>query len=190
MVLPVLILWLYKTYIMRYTILMFILLGTCSFSVAQNDTSEQKAVEAQIDAFIRSWNKHDFSDMKNYIAEDCDFVNAVGCHWKGREEVQYAHQTFHQSVLKNTPMEKRSVKIRFLKPDIAIVHLLWQIGLITIPSTHSSRAGRPDGDNDDLATIVFVKRNGIWLITAMENVVVNEELAPLDPVKLRKQSKR
>ena len=76
--------------IMRYTILMVILLGTCSFSVAQNDTSGQKAIEAQIDAFITSWNKHDFSDMKNYIAEDCDFVNVVGMHWKGREEVQYA----------------------------------------------------------------------------------------------------
>lgn len=171
----------------RYTILMATLLGTCSFSVAQNDTSEQKAIEAQIDAFLTSWNKHDFSDMKNYIAEDCDFVNAVGCHWKGREEVQYAHHTFHQSILKNTPMEKRSVTVRFIKPDVAIVHLLWHIGLM--PSAHSSRQGKLDGDNDDLATIVFVKRKGIWLITAMENVVINEELAPLDPVKLRKQSK-
>lgn len=175
---------------MRYTILMVILLGTCSFSVAQNDTSEQKAIEAQIDAFLTSWNKHDFSDMKNYIAEDCDFVNVAGAHWKGREEVQYAHQTFHQTVLKNTPMEKRSVTMRFLKPDIAIVHLLWHIGLITIPSVSSSRPGKPDGDNDDLATIVFVKRKGIWLITAMENVVRNEELLLRDPVKLRKQSKQ
>lgn len=169
---------------------MVILSGTCSVGVAQKNTDEQKAIELQIDAFITSWNKHDFSDMKNYIAEDCDFVNAVGCHWKGREEVQYAHQAFHESVLKNTPMEKRSVTIRFLKPDVAIVHLLWHIGLITIPSAHSSRQGKPDGDNDDLATIVFVKRKGIWLITAMENVVRNEELLPGDPVKIRQQSKQ
>ena len=175
---------------MRYIIFMTILLGICFPGVAQNNTGEQKAIEAQIDAFLTSWNKHDFSDMENYIAEDCDFVNAVGVHWKGIEEVQYAHQTFHQSVLKNTPMEKRSVTIRFLKPDVAIVHLLWHIGLITIPSAHSSRQGKPDGDNDDLATIVFVKRKGIWLITAMENVVVNEALLSNDPVKQRKESKQ
>ena len=174
---------------MRYTIL-FILLVTQLTVEAQKNIRNEKAIEAQIDAFLASWNYHDFCDMKNYIAEDCDFVNAVGRHWKGREAVQYAHHTLHQSILKNTPMEKRSVTIRFLKPDVAIVHLLWHIGLITIPSAHSSRLGKPDGDNDDLATIVFVKRNGIWLITAMENVVVNEELQPNDPVKLRKQSKQ
>ena len=176
--------------IMRYATFMAILLGTCFLGAAQKNTGEQKAIEAQIDAFITSWNKHDFSDMKNYIAEDCDFVNVVGCHWKGREEVQYAHQTFHQSVLKNTPMEKRSVTIRFLKPDVAIVHLLWHIGLITIPPVTSTPRTKPDGNNDDLATIVFVKRKGIWLITAMENVVVNEELQRFDPVKLRQQSKQ
>jgi uncharacterized protein (TIGR02246 family) len=174
---------------MRYAILIFIFLGTSSFSVAQNDAIDRKAIEAQIDAFITSWNKHDFSDMKNYIADDCDFVNVAGAHWKGIEEVQYAHQTFHQSVLKNTPMEKRSVTMRFLKPDIAIVHLLWHIGLITIPSVSPSRPGKPDGDNDDLATIVFVKRNGIWLITALENVVRNEELLKREPVQLRKEGK-
>jgi uncharacterized protein (TIGR02246 family) len=158
---------------MRYTILIFIFLGTSSFSVAQNDAIDRKAIEAQIDAFITSWNKHDFSDMKNYIADDCDFVNVVGMHWKGREEVQYAHQTFHQSVLKDTPMEKRSVAMRFLKPDIAIVHLLWHIGLVTIPPVTSTPRTKPDGDNDDLATIVFVKRKCIWFITANENVVRN-----------------
>lgn len=90
---------------MRHTFLMIILLVICSIGDAQN-TGEQKAIEAQIDAFLTSWNKHDFSDMKNYIAEDCDFVNIVGMHWKGREEVQYAHQAFHEQVLKNTLLEK------------------------------------------------------------------------------------
>src|SRR5690349_16290355 len=110
---------------MRHTILMIILLATHIVVEAQKNIRNEKNIEAQIDAFLTSWNRHDFSDMKNYIAEDCDFVNAVGMHWKGREAVQYAHHTLHQSILKNTPMEKRSVTIRFLKPEVAIVHLLW-----------------------------------------------------------------
>lgn len=81
-------------------------------------------------------------------------------HWKGREDIQYAHQTYHDQFFKNTPLEKRSVTIRFLKPDVAIALLLWHIGAFHAPD------GSIRGDNDDLATLVFVKRNGIWLITA------------------------
>lgn len=168
---------------MQHTFLMFSLLLICSIGKAQ-DAIEQKAVEAQIDAFIASWNKHDFSDMKNYVAEDCDFVNIVGMHWKGREEVQYAHQTYHDQFFKKTPMEKRSVAIRFLKPDVAIVHLVWRIGAFDAPD------GSIRGNNDDLATMIFAKRNGKWLLTASENVEVSAQAQPFDPVILRQKSKQ
>ena len=166
---------------MRYTILMAILLGTYPVVVAQKNIESKNAIEAQIDAFINSWNKHDFSDMKNYIAEDCDFVNIVGMHWKGREDIQYAHQAYHEQFFKNTLMEKRSVTIRFLKPDVAITHLLWHIGAFTPPD------GSKRGDNDDLASLVFVKRKGIWVITAMENVEVSTQAQAFDPVKTREK---
>jgi uncharacterized protein (TIGR02246 family) len=166
----------------KFFLVSYILL-ICSTGVAQN-VGEQKAIEAQIDAFLTSWNKHDFSDMKDYLAEDCDFVNITGMHWIGREDIQYAHQTYHDQFLKNTPMEKRSVAIRFLKPDVAIAHLLWHIGAFNPPD------GSKRGDNDDLATMVFVKRNGIWLITASENVEVNAQAQPFDPVKIRQSNQK
>ena len=67
---------------MRHTFLMSILLLIYSAGEAQN-AGEQNAIETQIDAFLISRNKHDFSDMKNYIAGDCDFVN-ITC--SGKEE--------------------------------------------------------------------------------------------------------
>jgi len=162
---------------------MSILFLVCSAAFAQN-AAQEKAIEAQIEAFLTSWNKHDFSDMKNYIAEDCDFVNIVGMHWKGRENIQYAHQTFHDQAFKETPMEKRAVTIRFIKPDVAIAHLLWHIGVYNPPD------GSKRGDNDDLATIVFSKRNGKWMIMAMENVEVSAQAQPFDPVKIRENSRQ
>ena len=168
---------------MRHTFLMIIYLVICSIGDAQN-AGEQKAVEAQIDAFIASWNKHNFSDMKNYVAEDCDFVNIVGMHWKGREDIQYAHQTYHDQFFKNTPMEKRSVIIQFLKSDVAVAILNWHIGKFDAPD------GSRRGDNDDLATMIFVKRNGKWLLTASENVEISAQAQPFDPVKIRQQLKQ
>lgn len=40
---------------MRYTILMSVLLATCSVGMAQKHTGDQKAIEAQIGAFVYSW---------------------------------------------------------------------------------------------------------------------------------------
>jgi uncharacterized protein (TIGR02246 family) len=148
------------------------------------NTQEEIAIESQINAFIASWNKHDFSDMKNYVAEDCDFVNIVGMHWKGREEIQYAHQAYHDQFFKKTPMEKQSIAIRFLKPDVAVVHLNWHIGAFDAPD------GSIRGNNDDLATFIFIKRNYKWLLTTAENVEISESAKPFDPIKLRQQTKK
>jgi len=169
---------------MRYTILLFILFGNVFSGTAQRTTNDSIVIEAQVDAFFTSWNRHDFSDMKNYIAEACDFVNIVGMHWKGREEVQYAHQAFHQTSFKDMPLEKRAVTIRFLTPDVAVAHVLMHV-MKSYITPDGSRAG----DNDGLATFVFVKRMGAWMVEAVENVVVNEVARPFNPILMREKAK-
>lgn len=164
---------------MRHTFLLIILLVGCLFSKAQN-TGEQTAIEGQIDAFFKSWNKHDFSDMKKYIAEDCDFVNIAGMHWKGREDIQYAHQTLHQQFFKDKPLRKLSTQIRFLTNDFAIAHVLMHLD-----GSYIAPDGSKKGDTDALATFVFIKRSDTWLVTAVENVVVDQAAKPFDPVTIR-----
>src|SRR6187401_2109189 len=97
-----------------HTLVTFFLLITYSFGESQNIDNEQKAIEGQVDAFFTSWNKHDFSDMQNYIDKDCDFVNIVGMHWQGREDIQYATQSMHEGHFKDVPLEKRSVSVSFV----------------------------------------------------------------------------
>jgi uncharacterized protein (TIGR02246 family) len=170
---------------MRCTFLMVILLGTCSFSVAQNDTSRQKTIEAQIDAFFTSWNKHDFSDMKNYIAADAEFVNVAGMHWKGRQDIQYAHTKTHEQIFKDKPLKKLSVSIRFATSDVAIAYVLMHLeGDLITPD--GSKKSNPEA----LAIFVFVKQNGVWLVTAVENVFVDKAAAPFDPISMRNNSKQ
>lgn len=159
---------------------MFLLLASYSVAIAQPSTGEQKAIEAQIDAWFTSWNKHDFNDMQKYMSKDCDFVNIAGMHWKGREDVQYAHQAVHEKIFKDIPLEKRAVSIRLVRPDVGIAHVLMH------PlKTSITPDGSTVGENDALATFVFVKSNGVWLIEAVENVVVDEKAKPFNPVTLR-----
>lgn len=167
------------------TLVTFFLLITYSFSEAQNIDKEKKAIEDQVDAFFTSWNKHDFSDMQNYIDKDCDFVNIVGMHWKGREDIQYATQSMHEAHFKDVPLEKRSVSVRFVKPDLAITHVLMH------PlKTFVTPDGTTLGKDDALATFVFVKKGAVWLVVAVENVVVDEKAKPFNPVTLRNNQKK
>jgi len=74
---------------------------------------------------VASWNNHNYDNMKDYATEDTDWVNVVGMWWKGRKQSQYAHQAIHNTFVKRSVCEKRSVTIRFATKDVAIVHLFW-----------------------------------------------------------------
>lgn len=170
---------------MRHTILLFILLGAYHPGSAQGTINDSIAVVKQADAFFASWNKHDFSDMKNYVAEDADFVNVAGMHWKGREDIQYAHNKTHEQIFKDKPLTKVSVVIRFLTGDVAIAHVHMHLeGDLITPD--GSKKAAPEA----LAIFIFLKKNGVWLITAVENVFVDKEAQPFDPVTMRNNQKK
>ena len=165
---------------MKHILLLGFSLATVYFGNAQDTTSEKKSIQTQIDAYFTAWNKHDFSDMKNYLADTSDFVNIVGFHWKGRIDIEYAHQVVHQQMFKDKPLRKISAQIRLLTNDVAIAHVVMHlVGTVITPD------GSKIGNNDALATIVFIKKNGAWLITALENVEVSEVAKPFNPITLR-----
>ena len=151
---------------------------------AQDRSKDEAAINAQVDAMIYSWNNHNYDDMKNYTTENTDWVNVVGMWWKGRKESQYAHQFYHNSILKTSVGEKKSVAVRFLTKDVAIVHVVWQFSDPNppLPPLPPSPDGKPIPPNLDLATLVFVKQNGKWLLTAGENVHIDKNARQYDPV--------
>jgi uncharacterized protein (TIGR02246 family) len=165
------------------TTIVLLLVGKMIF--AQDTLKDKAAINAQIDAMIYSWNNHNYDDMKNYTTENTDWVNVVGMWWKGRKESQYAHQVLHNIIFKTSTCEKKSVIVRFITKDVAIVHLMWQFSDPNppLPPLPPSPDGKPLPPNDDLATLVFVKQNGKWLLTAGENVHIDKIAQQSDPVK-------
>ena len=150
--------------------------------LAQDRTKDEAAINEQVDAIIYSWNNHNYDDLKNYATEDTDWVNVVGMWWKGRKESQYAHQIYHNTFLKGSVCEKKSVAIRFVTRDVAIAHLVWNFyGGAPLPDGTPPKT--KDDPNVDLATLVFVKQNGKWLMTAGHNVHIDKGAQPFDPVK-------
>lgn len=161
---------------MKYTLALlgFIFLGLSTMAQTKND--DLVAIEAQVDAMVDSWNKHNYSDMKAYATEDCSWVNIVGMVWKNRNEVEYAHQFYHNNMFKHTTMTKKGVAVRLLNPSTALVHFRSYVSEFTTPS------GQKMPGSDDIALLVFVKQNGKWLLTAGENVVIDPQAQKHDPV--------
>ena len=147
--------------------------------LAQNRAKDETAINAQVDAVLTSWNQHNYADMKKYTTEDTDWVNVVGMWWKGRKESQYAHQSYHNTIFKTSRGEKKAVAVRFITNDVAIVHVEWHF---SDPTPVPLPDGKIPGPNDDLATLVFVKQHGKWLLTAGENVHIDKGAQPFDPV--------
>ncbi|WP_299289345.1 SgcJ/EcaC family oxidoreductase [uncultured Mucilaginibacter sp.] len=147
---------------------------------AQDRSKDEAAINKQVDAMIYSWNHHNYDDMKNYTTENTDWVNVVGMWWKGRKESQYAHQAYHNTIFKTSVGEKKSVSIRFVTNDVAIAHLMCHF---SDPHPIPLPDGKEPGPTDDLATLVYVKQNGKWLMTAGENVHIDKGAQQFDPVK-------
>lgn len=147
------------------------------FTQAQDKKADATAIEKQVDAMVNSWNKHDHSDMKNYTTPDCEWVNIVGMWWKNAKEVEFATQAYHNTMFKHTPMTKKKVIVSFLSNDIALVHFISHVGGFKPPD------GKPVPAGDDLATLIYVKKNGTWLLRAGENVKIDPVAAQFDPAK-------
>ena len=167
---------------MKKVFIIFALSFVGKIIYAQDTTKDKAAIDAQVDAILYSWNNHNYDDMKNYATENTDWVNVVGMWWKGRKQSQYAHQVYHDTMLKGSTGEKNAVTIRFISKDVAIVHVEWQFyGGAPLPDGTPPRT--KENPNVDLATLVFVKQAGKWLMTAGENVHVDKNAQPFDPVK-------
>jgi uncharacterized protein (TIGR02246 family) len=141
------------------------------------EVGDKAAIEVQIDAMIQSWNNHNYDDLESYTTENTDWVNNVGMWWKGRKESQYAHQFYHNTFFKDVEMKKKFTTIRFLTKEVALAHLIWHYGGYIAPD------GKKYGDTDGLATLVFVKVKGKWMMAAGQNGDIVSEVQQFDPVK-------
>lgn len=160
-----------------------LLIVAANFASGQSTgtAADEKAVRQTIDAMMTSWKNHSYADIANWTTPDVDWVNSVGMWWKGRSEMQQAHQAYHDTMFRNTGSRLEEVTIRFVTADVAIVHLLSHLDAFYPPDgiDHGSNK-RPE--SDDMATLVFVKRNSKWLLTAGENIAVNKQATASNPV--------
>ena len=97
------------------------------------------------------------------FALDADFVNVVGMWWKNSAEIEAAHVHSHSTFLRESTLAGKVEKIKFLGPDIATVHVHWELKGQIEPdgSVGQSRHG---------VLLMVMEHNGEqWLIQTAQN---------------------
>ena len=134
---------------------------------AQSDTKDLEAIQQIEKDWQAAWNRHDMKALAAVVAEDVDFITVRGIWLKGRKEFEEHHATIHVMQFKESVRTTTDVQVKFLKPDVAIVHVS---GVI---KGEKGKDGTPLQPRQGIFTRVVTKEGGKWLIKASQNTAIS-----------------
>jgi uncharacterized protein (TIGR02246 family) len=111
---------------------------------------------------IDGWNKGSGDAFAAPFAEDGDLVGFDGTHLKGRKEIASFHQQLFDRFLKGSRLVGKIKSVRFLTPDVAIMHV--------VGGTIMDRQTDIEPERNSIHTLVVMKGNDDkWHIAAFQN---------------------
>ena len=143
--------------------MMLMMLGVSMQPMQSHDSraADEAAMRESVKQMESGWNTKSGALFAKPFAEDADYVVINGMYIKGRAAIQTAHQRIFDTIYKDTNINLTVKQIRFLRPDVAVVHV----------------TGHRDGPTKDLIqdailTLVMTKEQNGWTITAFQNTAV------------------
>ncbi len=142
--------------------IILVLIFTAAIS-AQEQTSDKSkdetAIRANVGQMQKGWNAKSGAEFAKPFAENADYVVINGLHLKGRQANATTHQQIFDTIYKDSNISLEIEQIRFLRPDVAVVHVH---GILTLKTeVHHVRI-----------TLVMTKSDGRWEIAAFQNTAV------------------
>ena len=146
----------------RTLIVLLLLLVVAPPAFAQdNRDADEAAIREGVKQMESGWNTKSGALFAKPFADEADYVVINGSHIKGRKVIETAHQQIFDTIFKETTITLNVKQIRFLRPDVAVVHVnARRIG----PSKEQTQ--------DAILTMVVVKEKQGWSITAFQNTAV------------------
>ncbi len=133
-----------------------------SIGAQGGSAADEKAIRDVETRWENAWNANDVAAMSRDFAPDVDAVNLAGEWFKGRAAFAQSLQELHSDKAKGSVWQTEETSVKFLTPEIAIVHVL-----INSHGEHNSDGSlRPA--RRAILTRVEMKRGGQWLIVASQ----------------------
>jgi uncharacterized protein (TIGR02246 family) len=155
-------------------ILLLVLAGFLATGSVAAQTADEAAIQQIVRGMQEGWNKKDGAAFIAGFAEQHDYVAIQGLYLPNttRERNARAHQQLFETIHKETYLQLRVAKIKFLSATTAIVHVLG----------HTHPMGKPDEKRQELVISgVLQNQGGRWEIVAFQNTPVQPRPAPKSP---------
>ena len=149
-----------------------VLLSPLLTAGAQGSAKDVEAIKKIESRWQDAWNNHDMKSLASLVAEDVDFIIVTGTWLKGRRAFEEYHAARHATQFKESVWETTDVQVKFLKPDIALIHVSWGI------KGDKDLDGTPRQPRRGIFTRVVTKEGGKWLIKASHNTNISGAPAP------------
>ncbi len=134
---------------------------------------DEIAIRQAVDTMTVGFNERNDQATTSVATSDADFVTVTGKWSKGSAEYVAARRVRFATALKNASIRVTDIKIRFLRPDVALVHVTQEIrGML-------SDDGKELAPHRELSLRVFIKEHGKWLMTAFHNTAVGMSTASI-----------
>jgi uncharacterized protein (TIGR02246 family) len=122
---------------------------------------DEAAVRTLYLQLMEGWNQGSGEAFAAPFAENGDLVAFDGLHFEGRREIISFQQPLFDKWLKGTRLVGQVKSVRFLTPDVALMHV--------IGGTILRGESRPSPVRDSIQTLVAVRKNGEWKLAAFQN---------------------
>ena len=110
-------------------VMAFMLLGTQegNAQTAPTSSADEAALRRVVQQVQDGWNAHDGKAFAAAFTSDADYVVVNGARAKGREEIERGHTAIFTSFYKDSRNVATVKSVRFLRPDVAVVHAEWNL---------------------------------------------------------------
>ncbi|MGA2904991.1 MAG: SgcJ/EcaC family oxidoreductase [Candidatus Korobacteraceae bacterium] len=132
-------------------------------------TSEERALHGMVYHLEAAWNAADSVAFATFFAEDADFIHILGGYYAGRAAIEAGNRMILGTIYKGSTIRLSVEKIRFLRPDVALVFLRQYLQFFD--------NGQPR-EFDARPTLVAENADGNWHIVAMQNTRITEVGTP------------
>jgi uncharacterized protein (TIGR02246 family) len=130
-----------------------------------NYSADEAAVRALYQQVMNGWNQGSGDAFAAVFTQDGDLVGFDGTHFKGRQQIAPFHQQLFDKWLKGSRLVGEVKDVRFLSPDVALMHALG--------GTVLRGKSEPSPERDSIQTLVATRQEGgEWRLAAFQNTRV------------------
>jgi uncharacterized protein (TIGR02246 family) len=120
-------------------------------------------IRALVDRMFDSWGRGDAATYHADFTDDADYVSFDGSRRSKADSIA-SHENLFRTVLYGSRLDGEVESIRFVTPDVAVVHLTGSVVEGWRQRMRRRRLSRQ--------TMVVVRRDGRWQVTAFHNTRV------------------